>query len=313
MVHEYALEPELVATWGDLNNYRMFNDKFGIGTSRIVSEYPKNWARIAYDACKTTDDIEKTRLIDIIYQLREKMIVRQDIIYNDNLSWLECAELEHKRLPFKAIIASTNPRKSREIILGDEVGVDINDFRWKTEEFPTRREAKAMAITVEPMLSNCREVFFIDPYFTPANPKKTKPLQEFFKAIMANRKTVITRLELVTKYDDKDDNDSFTKRCLNILPNYLPYGLMLTVLRIAERKGKEQIHNRYVLTDIGLINFGVGLDEGKQGQTDDVGLRSRPNYEMRWRQYSKITEQRYSDHREFDLVGDPIIIEGKAI
>lgn len=32
------------------------------------------------------------------------------------------------------------------------------------------------------------------------------------------------------------------------------------------------LHNRYILTDVGGVQFGVGLDEGDPGMTDDVVL-----------------------------------------
>lgn len=313
MIHEYALEPELVAKWGNPYIFCFVLDKFGLGTSRIVSAFPENWMRITYDACYTTDDIERAMLIEILNVLSEKMITRNDYNYDASLPWLECAELEHHRIPFKAIVASRNPRNLPDIILNTELGMSKNDRRWITNTFPTLRQAKAMANAIEPMLSNCSEVILVDPYFTPAEPKKTKPLQAFLKSLMNNRKSPVTRLDVVIKYDEtKGDNDSFRIKCLNILPNYMPAGLTLTVLRIAERKGKEQIHNRYVLTDIGGVNFGAGLDEGKEGQTDDVGLLSRSQYEMRWRQYSQIVAMENLGYREYNLVGDPIKIESNV-
>ncbi len=46
MVYEYALEPELVATWGNRQDFRYFVEKFGLGQPRIVSRYPKPWKRL---------------------------------------------------------------------------------------------------------------------------------------------------------------------------------------------------------------------------------------------------------------------------
>ena len=41
MVYEFALEPELVATWHDRKEYLFFEEKFGLRTGGIVSSYPR--------------------------------------------------------------------------------------------------------------------------------------------------------------------------------------------------------------------------------------------------------------------------------
>ena len=41
MIHEYALEPELVATWTDRNTCRYFKESFGLGQGRLVSQVSK--------------------------------------------------------------------------------------------------------------------------------------------------------------------------------------------------------------------------------------------------------------------------------
>jgi hypothetical protein len=51
------------------------------------------------------------------------------------------------------------------------------------------------------------------------------------------------------------------------------------------------------------VSFGVGLDEGSNGETDDVGLLQREQYEMRWQQYAE-------DPIAFDRIGDAIDVDG---
>lgn len=50
MLYEYAIEPELVATWSDRKVGRYFADKFGLGSPRIVSRYPKRWKKLVWSA-----------------------------------------------------------------------------------------------------------------------------------------------------------------------------------------------------------------------------------------------------------------------
>ena len=57
------------------------------------------------------------------------------------------------------------------------------------------------------------------------------------------------------------------------------------VRRLSEKQGGERLHNRYILTDLGGVTFGIGLDEGADGGTDDLALMGRGQYELRWSQY----------------------------
>jgi hypothetical protein len=47
----------------------------------------------------------------------------------------------------------------------------------------------------------------------------------------------------------------------------------------------DRLHNRYVLTDLGGVTLGIGLDAGNEGETDDLVLLSRAQYTHRWSQY----------------------------
>ena len=61
--------------------------------------------------------------------------------------------------------------------------------------------------------------------------------------------------------------------------------MRVLVRRLNEKLGGEKLHNRYILTDLGGVTFGIGLDDGNEGETDDLNLMDRVNYELRWSQY----------------------------
>jgi hypothetical protein len=70
----------------------------------------------------------------------------------------------------------------------------------------------------------------------------------------------------------------FKSTCEKYLPRIIPAGLTLLVRRWENRKGGDKLHNRYILTDVGGVEFGVGLDEGDPGTTDDITLLSADSY-----------------------------------
>ena len=127
--------------------------------------------------------------------------------------------------------------------------------------------------------------------------------QRFFSAL--THKLRGFTIELHT--EDRDDTPSWTefrKECKDKLPSIIPEGLTLTVYRWKKRDGGERLHNRYILTDIGGVFFGIGLDEGNLGETDDVVRFRADSYRQRWNDYDER-------NGTFDLDGK-VSLEGRA-
>ena len=82
---------------------------------------------------------------------------------------------------------------------------------------------------------------------------------------------------------------SLRTRCRRSLPRRIPDGVQLVLLRLRERPGGQRLHNRYILTDLGGVVFGAGLDDGEDGETDDVALMDRAQSQLRWAQHSGDT------------------------
>ncbi len=62
MIHAYALEPRLVASWGRREEFRFVHDKFGLGMPRAMLELPafSKWKRAVYAAAtelKVSQDV----------------------------------------------------------------------------------------------------------------------------------------------------------------------------------------------------------------------------------------------------------------
>ena len=84
----------------------------------------------------------------------------------------------------------------------------------------------------------------------------------------------------------------------------LPRGATVEFVRWRQKTGGEKFHNRYVLTDLGGVMLGVGLDAGEPGETDDLSLMSRAQYELRWSQYVTAADG------TFDCVDRPSKVTG---
>ena len=74
-------------------------------------------------------------------------------------------------------------------------------------------------------------------------------------------------------------------RCEGDFAGHFPLKQEITIRRYDELDQGEKLHNRYVLTDLGGVHMGYGPVEGNEGQSDDINILDRQQYEKRWRQY----------------------------
>ena len=298
MIYEFAIDPNLVATWGNPSDYRFFADKFGLGTARVMSEFPKlkNWRRQILKATSGAEDLELQRITALISLLTDKMISRPDTQYDGTISWLENAEFEHTRKKFHAILSTCNPRNHTDVMTGENLGVN-SDKRWNLRiEKIVPREASEMSNSIVSMMSNCTIAILIDPHFGPENPRHRRTLTEFLNALMQNRNNLpLIRVEIHTK--EKSSAEFFKKECKANLSKCIPMNIRVKLVRWKQRLGGEKLHNRYILTDIGGVKFTIGLDDGQAGETDEITLLPRETYELRWKQYA-------SNEPAFDFVDE---------
>ena len=283
MLHEYAVEPELAATWGDRKSGRYFRGKFGLGTPRIMSRYPPNWEQLVWAARK--DDSQRKRMEELIQRLSEVMVTRQGPDWNPDRTWLENTLNEHRRIPFHAILVRGNPDPHPNVLVADDL--DEHTSLWSIPHKAIPRTAAAIAGAVRDMLRMANDVVFIDPHFAPQRSRHTKVLAACLRACLDKRlvrehPTVRVFTEAATKNGTRQ---YFEEECPARLPRMLPRRQRVTISRLKERSEGEKLHNRYILTESGGVGFPAGLDE-KPGATDDPWLLTREQHQKRWPQYA---------------------------
>jgi hypothetical protein len=285
MIFEYAIEPSAVVAWGkNRSDYRFFFDKFGLGTSRMMAEFPKfkNWRRQFKKAALQADDHELQRITAIFQVVKEQLVRRKEGIYDGSLSWLENAEEEDKRAAFHAIIALENPRRSVRVLTSQELD---NHVLWQLDEQVfCPRIAAEMANLVKGLISNASELHFIDPHFGPENLRHRNPLRAFLE-IASSRQGRPPYYRIFFHTSEKSNRTFFQDTCQEELPPLIPEGMRITLRRWKERKGGKELHERLILTDIGGVFVDPGLDEGKPGKEFKAKLLKRNAYEKAWYDY----------------------------
>lgn len=317
MIKEYAVDPELLNNWKD---FRFFTTFFSLENGRAISGYPTpgEWKKFVKENLHKRKPLpmEKHKMVVAL----DKLTVihsRDNSKWNDELGWLNNVIEEDKRKSFQAIILNENIKniKHPKLILGNEVicsqlvpdSSSIKTLFNTSRSVIVNRKAQEMALCIKDLLQNSKQFIFIDPYFL-AQPtdvddprsgernkrivkRHTRPLKEFLELISDNNKDnslPVTRLQYHAKSDDRcvDDN-TFISNSKKVLPSIIPKELIKLQLI---RWENENLHNRYILTDIGGVMFGTGLDDNEEGNsestdTDVVTLLDESTRSQLWRQF----------------------------
>lgn len=61
MLKEYALQPELLASWPVC---RDLSEKFGFSRGRVIARYPKRWEKMVVDSLDGCMPVEKLRIVE---------------------------------------------------------------------------------------------------------------------------------------------------------------------------------------------------------------------------------------------------------
>jgi hypothetical protein len=308
MIFEYALEPKLVSKWGKRENCRFFIDKFGLGEGRLVSRYPKKWKRHVWKAFEdqASGDIERTRLTELVARISETMVKRYDYAWEEGKEWIDNAVAENRRFPFHAILAKDSVNGAESVVSEDEI---YNNplFMDIPRGLCVNRNAADIVHAVSSLLKCSSVIILVDPHFGPENPRHRILFQALMRELTLDRPGKLpVRIEVLLKV--KSSADFFRRECASRLPAIIPRGITVKLSRLKERGNSERLHNRYILTDIGGLSLGVGLDVSRRdiNDTDDINILDKRQYRIRWEQYA-------SDAIAFDYAeGEtPIVIQGE--
>lgn len=295
MIHEYAIDPEVVASWGKDYNARIFRSAFGLGQPRWVSAFPtkSHWRKKFGEALESQKGnmgpVEQLRVVEKAKQLIETSIVRQSNPYQYNgKTWVQNAIIAGLKSPFQGIIATSNPTNADQVIVADEV--ELKEIpRWDVRRAATpNRTVADIASELAPMLRIADEVAVIDPYFRANKRDRRIVLEGIIDQIVAGRTVAPPKTVTVlvaAYYERAPDLQTFNDECLIKMPQHIKRGLEVTFVRLVQRQNGEKLHNRYVLTNHGGVKLGNTLEVDDSGASDDANLMDKDQYLVRAAQY----------------------------
>lgn len=301
MIYEFAVDPSIVPTWCQRGlGHDYFVEQFGLGTPRIISQFPTWWERLVWrefrQSSHRTNRNRGLRLDSVLKRVNDSAIARTAHHWDPHKTWLENTELHHRIEPFEAILSATNPRSHPRVICASS-GLSDSPLWQRDRDKVVRRSVRETGNLLSPMLRIANTILFIDPHFS-TKPRYLQPFESYFKTIVSRNSgdqlsgtadLDLPEIEIHRSFDHRNGTNPFKDISRSELNRILPRQLNLTV-RVLCRIGQGQrLHNRYVLTDVGGLHFGHGLDvdtSGSRDDRDDVSLLGKEQYWERWKQYA---------------------------
>lgn len=266
MIKEYGIEPESLV---GLEKYTEIIQHFGIHRYRLIRKYPSKWRNLVLKANDGLPVVQKHRLTERLAKLTNCMSACRlsnagNPTFDGNLSWLVNAENYHSMHPFHGLLCTTNPRTNPIVV--DSENIDENNPIFSVHDSHIiNRSAVDMSESIRPILESAKEIHFVDKYFQNLNPRHIRPLIEFLKIIFNRNNNVPINKVIYHTGNLTFSGAQFETELRRLLRNNIPANTILGIKRWPDA----DLHNRYVLTSIGGVNYGIGLDDS-DGVTDQI-------------------------------------------
>lgn len=298
MFFEYAIDPRALSNW---ERVRYFLDALGPWKGRFLARYPRRWKKMVYDGldaagCTT---MEKKR-IEIRLENLDKRVFspRQDATYDPNIQWLDNALLEHSRKPFRAIIAERPNRAPAHVL--DASGLDEASTLWRVDQGALlAREPSTIVNAITTLLESSSRVLLIDPYFRADQGDKLLALQHICAVV--SERTIVE-----VHFGESVEFRQFVDDAKRTLPNVLGPCSKVILHCWRERPRGPRLHNRYIVTNTGGVQFGDSVERGQVGHADRISILEEASRAALWNEYAGTPPA-------FDRVGEPVEIFGKTV
>lgn len=232
--------------------------------------------------------------------------------------WMDQVLRAHKDEAFHAIL-SREPVQECEAAITPEVTRDLRNPRWYLPTIDvTKKTAEALAQQLSPLLRLASRIILIDPYFKADSPEYREVLSALLQTALSTRAAgrALPSVMLISGVADRDREAcgrprseqllrEAKHRCgmaLERLGAAVPKAMSVTFQCAAAFADGDELHNRYLLTDVGGASLPYGTHPAGERVYDDITPLFEGQYRARWKQYSKA--------EGLNVIGDPVVVRG---
>lgn len=274
MIKVFTLNPSAIKSIEDILTILQH---FGIEKYRLLWKFPKNWNALLKENLKSkfkTKERKKAYLLleklsDFILEIPGNLVSGEETITLE--SWIIKADELYSHHKYNGIISNKNPN-SKPYIKSIEELENWDEFDISNCS-RVKRVSSEMSICAAPLLYGARQIHFVDPYFQMLGDKHIRPLVEFIKSIFSSLRNQ-DNVELYYHTGDSVKGGNIEVKLKPIFEKLLPANTTIKIVRWPDNS----LHNRFILTDIGGVSFGIGLDDWDNGnhiEFDDISTISK--------------------------------------
>jgi hypothetical protein len=275
MFSEFAVEPAAMVT--NIDRFLGMIDKFSVDQGRIISDFAQGrWSPAVIDRAIANGlgEIAVASIVERLHEKRDQKAIARFRPYPGVAGgWTANALHADAGTPFYGIITDAgNCNHARECSAADARSdrppLLVDDFA----DIP--RTAAAILDIAAPLIKVSRKLHLIDPHIGFA-PRWLNPLRALIAACGAPMELTV---HAYATGDDKPTRQYFEGRVRQYF-QALPAGVGVTFRRWERRPGGQEFHDRAILSDVGGMTFGHGLDEGDPGTTVHVHRLGRGGWQ----------------------------------
>lgn len=256
MIFEFAVSPELFTNWRDV---RFLEESFGKDKGRLISEIPrKKWKPLVLQAINKSGNgpVMRSSMKQAANRLIKKALYTRQITPEIEASeWIAVALAAHEQRPFRAIIVDTYDG-DRADVLTNEIGLADHPLWQIPKDASVDRNVVNMIGVIQSVLDCAGEVVLVDRNFRPDQQRFRNVLIRIMAALSTRPHGPRIR-KVVYHVGDDIANDHLETQCRSCIGTLIPAGMTLEIIV----HPRDELHDRFVLTDIGGVSFGQGLDE----------------------------------------------------
>ena len=284
MIHEFAVEPEVMATW---EHFNVLWDDFGVSCGRLLVEFPGSWRKqVIALADQRSKPVRansiKSKVCD--QGLRLAKLVGADGRQPDGSDWQASAVRQQcGSKPFRAVIASSNFCERADVLVAGEFERDAEPWKVPRQDSACLRTREEMGRRINTLLHHSEQLKLVDRNFDPCEPRFSGPF-EAFVGVRSCWKRLEVHAALPLHYSQHVIQANY-RRALELA---VPTGTTLQVFLWPGLPEGDRMHPRFVLTERGGVYFDYGLDEGQSPfETTLVTLLEHEVFIRQWEDFSE--------------------------
>lgn len=306
MIKQVALDPELFSQW---EHYRALRSEFAVERGRMIAQFPKKWKSLVHALVEKWEregrlpPIKANTIRNWLFVqsgVSDSRFIRSRAAYDGNETWHTNAQAQSEHFD---LILSHHEIEGAKAVFADPEFDYLTDPRFKIDtQNRVQRNAASIVECIWPLVRISTCIRIVEPNFVPTEVRFMRPLERLVERLFVEE-SAIKLVELHVLRTDGFSNATKRNFSDHIDP-ILRSGYQVKVFFWAD--GRERLHERYLLTDLGGIESSWGWDEGKDTETTPVKILE----EHMWR---RELERYQIGSADFNL--DPnqhVLIIGKA-